>query len=174
MTQNSSQAQRASQTLSSAAASTTSTHFAFTPPLLQATSQHIGYARFPASAGGPPCRQRTVNKSRTAPPRSSSQTRPYFEHLGALGPDMTRTGRGGLILSIWTAWSQMRPERASEVPFRASGLPRIRYNQYGAQRAYLEHLGALAPDVARTGLRGSVHPGEFRFKTALRQTLGNR
>ena len=28
-----------------------------------------------------------------------------------------------------------------------SGLPGVRYEQHGAQRAYLEHLGALVPDV---------------------------
>ena len=36
--------------------------------------------------------------------------RSYFEQLGALAPDMARTGLRGLILSIWAAWAQICPE----------------------------------------------------------------
>jgi len=46
----------------------------------------------------------------------------------ALGPDVTRTGLRGLILSIWAAWPQIWPEWASEALFSASGRPGPRYD----------------------------------------------
>ncbi len=44
----------------------------------------------------------------------------YFEHLGALAPDMGRSTLRGLILSIWVAWRQIWD---SEGLFGASGRP---------------------------------------------------
>ena len=81
------------------------------PPQLHyaPAARHIRFPFAPSSKRG--------SGPKSGPLKGSENQRPHFEHLGCLAPDMTRMGLRGLILSIWTPWPQIWPERASEVPF---------------------------------------------------------
>ena len=60
------------------------------------------------------------------------------------------------VYGIFDMWAQIWPGWASKTSFSASGRPGSRYGQNEPQRHHFEHLGGLAPDMARMSLRGII------------------
>jgi hypothetical protein len=107
-------------------------------------------------AGRRPALQKTREHEMTkGESEEKRRLRQKHTHTGGWpDPDMARRNLRGFILSIWAAW--LSPEWASEVSFCLSARPGPRYGQNEPQRHHFQHLGGLAPDMARMSLRGII------------------